>query len=186
MQYDLNAGSSAAIIASCDTILYNPGTNSIGALQLGPDGRIYVAVSNYTFLGCIQNPSLAGTACNYNGNYISLPNSSAIGLPGFVSSYFCNTNTGLASVTDPASLLSVYPNPARNTLYIKCDRIIYWKGVFKIDIINSAGQNVASKSFAESHEENNFEIPLTGFSKGIYLVRIFGNGKALSEKFIVE
>ncbi|HKR05850.1 MAG TPA: T9SS type A sorting domain-containing protein [Bacteroidia bacterium] len=58
--------------------------------------------------------------------------------------------------------------------------------VFKIDIINSGGQNAASKSFAESHEENNFEIPLTGFSKGIYLLRMYGNGKALSEKFIVE
>jgi gliding motility-associated-like protein len=72
-----------------------------GALQLGPDGRIYaarggVSLSPFEKLGIIYNPNRFGTACNYNhidgapsdGLELADETGSIEGLPNFVSSYF--------------------------------------------------------------------------------------------------
>ncbi|MBT8395031.1 MAG: hypothetical protein KJN66_09295, partial [Bacteroidia bacterium] len=65
-----------------------------GGLQLGPDGRIYRALSatynvGLPYLGVIQNPNNIGAACNYIHNAINLfPNTSSQGLPPFIQSIF--------------------------------------------------------------------------------------------------
>ncbi|MFV9550519.1 T9SS type B sorting domain-containing protein [Algibacter sp. PT7-4] len=65
-----------------------------GGLQLGPNGKIYRALSaTYTqglpFLGAIENPNEIGAACNYNHNAVNLsPFNSSQGLPPFISSFF--------------------------------------------------------------------------------------------------
>ncbi len=71
-----------------DRILYR------GALQLGPNGKIYRALSaTYTqglpYLGVIHNPNNLGVACNYQHNAVNLfPNTSSQGLPPFIASFF--------------------------------------------------------------------------------------------------
>ncbi|MEN3324850.1 T9SS type B sorting domain-containing protein [Mariniflexile soesokkakense] len=65
-----------------------------GGLQLGPDGRIYRALSaaygeGLPYLGVIKNPNNIGLACNYEHNAINLsPNESGQGLPPFIQSLF--------------------------------------------------------------------------------------------------
>ena len=65
-----------------------------GGLQLGPNGKIYRALSaNYNtglpFLGVINNPNNIGVSANYQHNAISLsPNNSTQGLPPFIQSLF--------------------------------------------------------------------------------------------------
>ena len=65
-----------------------------GALQLGPDGKIYRALApyyegGYPYLGVIHNPNELGAASNYEHNAISLaPNRSSQGLPPFIQSFF--------------------------------------------------------------------------------------------------
>ena len=65
-----------------------------GGLQLGPDGKIYRALSStyqigLPFLGVINNPNATGPACNYQHNAVSLtPNNSSQGLPPFIQSLF--------------------------------------------------------------------------------------------------
>ena len=65
-----------------------------GGLQLGPNGKIYRALSaTYTqglpFLGVINNPNNIGAAANYQHNAISLsPNLSSQGFPPFIQSIF--------------------------------------------------------------------------------------------------
>jgi len=65
-----------------------------GALQLGPNGKIYRALSatyfvGLPFLGVIHNPNNIGAAANYQHNAISLsPNFSSQGLPPFIQSIF--------------------------------------------------------------------------------------------------
>jgi gliding motility-associated-like protein len=65
-----------------------------GGLQLGPNGKIYRALSaSYTqglpFLGVINNPNNIGAAANYQHNAISLsPNLSSQGFPPFIQSIF--------------------------------------------------------------------------------------------------
>ncbi|TYA65978.1 T9SS type B sorting domain-containing protein [Seonamhaeicola marinus] len=65
-----------------------------GGLQLGPNGKIYRALSEtynrgLPYLGVINNPNNVGTACNYQHNALSLGgNESSQGLPPFIASFF--------------------------------------------------------------------------------------------------
>ncbi|WP_118950313.1 gliding motility-associated C-terminal domain-containing protein [Taibaiella helva] len=98
-QYDLTAGSAAAIIASRTLI----GSSSMGlwALQNGPDGKMYVAVTpSIAGLDVIQNPNAAGLACGYTANAAALmPGTfSTLGLPCMVESF-------LSPVVNPAFYL---------------------------------------------------------------------------------
>ena len=59
-------------------------TSLIGSLQLGPDGKIYVARNNSQYLGVINYPNLMGTNCNYINNGVYLEGKrSRFGLPNF-------------------------------------------------------------------------------------------------------
>jgi hypothetical protein len=59
----------------------------IGQIQLGPDGKIYVA-RNSTSLSVINNPNILGVGCGYSNLSLSLSGrSSSMGLPNFASYY---------------------------------------------------------------------------------------------------
>ena len=65
-----------------------------GGLQLGPDGKIYRALSatynqGLPNLAVIEYPDIIGPGCAYNHNAISVsPNNSSQGLPPFIASFF--------------------------------------------------------------------------------------------------
>ncbi len=84
-QWDLCAGSNAAIAASQYTVV-NSGSGK-GQMQLGANGKIYVARWNQSDLGVINNPNVAGAGCNFVevGQSIS-PKMSQLGLPNFITS----------------------------------------------------------------------------------------------------
>ena len=85
LQYNLCAGSNAAIVAS-RYVIGNLGP-FIGSLQLGPDNKVYVA-RNSTALSVISNPNATGAACGYTNGAISLSGrSSRMGLPNMASFY---------------------------------------------------------------------------------------------------
>lgn len=70
LQWDLCAGSPAAIQASRDTIAQNPNSNVyFGSIQRAINGKLYVARINNSGplpdLGVINDPNLLGSACNY-------------------------------------------------------------------------------------------------------------------------
>jgi gliding motility-associated-like protein len=89
-----------------------------GGLQLGPNGKIYRALSatynqGLPYLGIINNPDNLGLACNYINNGINIsPNSSAQGLPPFIASFF-NTQ------------IDIIKNGKSNTNLELCDGDIY-------------------------------------------------------------
>jgi gliding motility-associated-like protein len=59
------------------------------ALQEAPDGRIYVAQVNASWLGCVLHPERGGTACDYVPNHLFLgENRCKQGLPSFNQSIF--------------------------------------------------------------------------------------------------
>ncbi|MFN8287721.1 MAG: gliding motility-associated C-terminal domain-containing protein [Chitinophagales bacterium] len=94
-QWNVNAGSGAAIIASqtfIDTVGGSGGPYRGGALQLGPDGKLYMTQYNQPFLGVINNPNSLGAACNFVSNAVNLSGrNSILGLPPFIQSYFDTT-----------------------------------------------------------------------------------------------
>ena len=96
-QFNLRAGSNVAI-ASSAVLISTETKHKIGALQLGPDGRIYLAKENDNFLGVIQNPNAPGWSCRYLDQGMSLgTRQSKLGLPNFVQSYFNNLSPLLNS-----------------------------------------------------------------------------------------
>ena len=77
-QYDLTNSNSA----------YTLTTGANAAVQLGPNGKIYVANYNGTSLGVISNPDVVGSGCNYNTNGQSLGGKvSQGGLPNIIASF---------------------------------------------------------------------------------------------------
>jgi len=93
VQFDITAGNLSAIQATKKRInILDIGFP--GGMQLGPDGRIYVAKQGTGFggdttLGIIQNPNSAGFACVYVDQGVGLNGKQAIaGLPNIVTSSY--------------------------------------------------------------------------------------------------
>ncbi|MDQ3100361.1 MAG: T9SS type A sorting domain-containing protein [Bacteroidota bacterium] len=83
-QFDVNAGSPAAIFAS-KIIVNLMNTTYYGALQLAPDNKIYIVQNSIPYLHAITDPNLPGVACGYQDSLIDLNGRSAYyGLPSFV------------------------------------------------------------------------------------------------------
>jgi gliding motility-associated-like protein len=83
-QYDLTASD----IPGSKLVLYN-GNKLPAALQLGPDGKIYLAVYNQFKLGVINNPNVVGAGCNFQLDAIDLGGKMSYGgLPSFNRSFF--------------------------------------------------------------------------------------------------
>lgn len=60
-----------------------------GALQIGPDGKIYIAHTGTSKLGVINNPNVVGAGCDFQNNVIDLGGKICrLGLPPFIMSYF--------------------------------------------------------------------------------------------------
>jgi gliding motility-associated-like protein len=85
-QYDLQAGSASAIANS--GIQVGSTSNYLGAIQAGPDGKLYLSVVFSSFLAVIDNPSVRGTGCGFRTNGVYLGNaSSQTGLPNYPTVY---------------------------------------------------------------------------------------------------
>ena len=86
-QFDLTSNTLTDILAT-DTIVYE-GNETLGALQLGIDSKIYVAVGNASYLATINLPNSQGLACDFNLQQINLLNrTSSFGLPPLIESNF--------------------------------------------------------------------------------------------------
>ena len=95
---------------STKLIAYNPINTYRGALQMGPNGKIYRALSFHyelgsNFLGVINNPEAVGTACNYQHDAINLGTGrSRQGLPPFIQSLFI---PNVDIINDTPGILSI-------------------------------------------------------------------------------
>ncbi|MBK8845679.1 MAG: PKD domain-containing protein [Bacteroidetes bacterium] len=88
-QYDLDAGNSAAIIASQVNLGPGPNQYNLGQMQIGYDKKLYIALDGNTQLGVINYPDSLGAACGYSLSGPSLGGKTCgLGLPNFVASYF--------------------------------------------------------------------------------------------------
>jgi gliding motility-associated-like protein len=92
-QYDVHA----ADLAGSQVVLYDNtagpqagcATWGTGAMQLGPDQKIYIAGWTYGYLHVIHNPNEAGTRANFVRDGLFLQGAEGgLGLPNFIDSYF--------------------------------------------------------------------------------------------------
>jgi len=83
IQFNLQAGDAAAVAKSA-VVVGTSGSPRIGALQLGPDGRMYVARKDNIHLGVISKPNVKGKDCGYEDAGMHLAGrKSDLGLPNF-------------------------------------------------------------------------------------------------------
>ena len=86
-QWDLLAGNAAAIKATGVRVGVSP--FYLGAIQLAPNGKMYVARCMSRYLGVVDQPNDLGITCAYNDIAVDLfPRTARFGLPTFVQSFF--------------------------------------------------------------------------------------------------
>jgi hypothetical protein len=89
-QYDLSSGDPTTILNSRVMVAsVGQNTDAIGALQLGPDNRMYVARDGSPYLSRINSPNTLGVGCGWVDNAVNLGGrTSRYGLPPFIQSFF--------------------------------------------------------------------------------------------------
>jgi hypothetical protein len=77
LQFDIKTKAAIAVGHSSN--------HKLGALQRGPDGKIYVAREDNSFLGVLEQPNTSGPACQYVDDGLKLGGRhSKLGLPAFI------------------------------------------------------------------------------------------------------
>jgi PKD repeat protein len=109
-QYDISSGDVATISAT-KTILHSTAPEIdlryyYGAIQLGPDGKVYVSHKG-DYLGVVNNPNAPGTACGYVHDALFLQgNYNGLGLPNIVEGIYdedleyCRPPTAVFAISD--------------------------------------------------------------------------------------
>jgi hypothetical protein len=95
-QFDLTAGN----IPASKVQIASTGP---GALQLGPDGKIYGAEYDTT-LDVISLPEVLGVGCNFQAGAVPIAGMGAYGLPTFIQSFFSSVSAPTATTTTASSI----------------------------------------------------------------------------------
>lgn len=132
-QADLLSPDQASFINSSNIVGTTANTAhnyKLGALQMGPDGKIYLALISSGFLGVIETPNLLGTASNYVDMAIDISGTNIngtstlvnLGLPSFPSFLFKEPKqivyTQLCNSEDIILQLSDYNNLYNQDWYV--------------------------------------------------------------------
>jgi gliding motility-associated-like protein len=117
-QWDLEAGDENAVINSRKTVgIFDKKLG--GALQMAPNGKIYIAHKSQKYLSVIHEPDNEGSACNFEYAAFDLCETclSKEGLPSFIQSYFnvvwiehehqCANDTIFFSISDTVGIQSI-------------------------------------------------------------------------------
>ena len=153
-QYNLTASD----IANSRTIIGTDSGANIGALQLGPDGKIYVAADGKYYLGIIKNPDILGTACSFALSGIRLAGKkSRLGLPVFNQSYFLSDQFVFINVCKGDS--TQFTNLATNYDSLKWD--------FGDVATGALNFSKAANPKHKYSKKGNFTVKLDVYKKGI-------------------
>ncbi|HKR04004.1 MAG TPA: T9SS type A sorting domain-containing protein [Bacteroidia bacterium] len=172
-QFDLYA----ANIPASAQLVGQTSLHNIGNIALGPDHKIYISRSGAYYLGTINNPELAGAACGYVGNSVTLTRESQYGLPNFVNTFTGEcTMTGIVQNVNTHESLIVY-NKDEKLIHIYFNKI---KPV-TIEVRDVTGRTIISENVTGGSETI---VNVSSISKGIYTVDISGKDKNISGKKI--
>jgi len=185
-QYDLSSGVPATILSSKTVVATNPGGPYFQSMQLGPDGKIYVALWNKSFLGVINNPDSAGAACNYADLSVSLGGRQcSAGLPNFIDYMDYSNTTNLCTMgTDELSIpadISVFPNPFSSEAILKAGTNLVDGSLI---LYNTLGQTLKRIEHISGEE---IRLQRDNLPAGFYYIRLMQDDKIVAAgKLIVD
>jgi hypothetical protein len=159
--------------------------------QLAPDNKIYVNCPNSTqAMHVINYPDSAGLACDFCQNCIALPAYNSLTIPNHPN-YFLGQQAGslcdslhidVSEITSAGFPLTVFPNPARDLLYITQES----KHPFQwVRVINSLGQaqDIALRSI---NKNDYIEVHIASLVPGIYFLEMISNEQKVVRRFVKE
>ena len=184
-QLNLKAGSANDIVNSASLISNNSQYN-FGALQLGPDSKIYQSKYMYSYLGVINNPDSLGSKCNYLSDGIYLGgNKCQLGLPQFIQSYFNSTPLriiGDSIICENGTVIlsseSEYKSYLWSTGDTTRDILVTKPGNYSLRVTNGFGDFDSS-----NYNVTKFDMKLNNFKDVVF--KSLNNGKADSIIFEV-
>jgi hypothetical protein len=152
-QVDVSSYNSGTDLVS-SAYLVNNQLNIGGAIhqiQIGPDGKIYLARSGTSYLAILHQPNESGPNCMFELDGISLDTSLCQwGLPAFVDDFnylnhgYCDSITTIAEQVE--SSLDIYPNPSNSSVSIT----IPTSRPYHLTLVNALGKLVAQQQFTTS------------------------------------
>jgi hypothetical protein len=92
--------------------------------------------------------------------------------------------TGVTETSKAMTDVTLYPNPAKNSITVK--GVLNVPSDTRIEIINSVGQVVLSKSYAAGGSIFGEAIEITTLANGEYFMNIYNSGEQVSKKFVVS
>lgn len=181
-QFDLTAGGGDPDSVRASRTSIADSTNAFLALQLGPDGKIYVTHTPVTnvYLGVINNPNASGTACNYIDNFVDLNGHEAsYGLPNFVDSYdysnkIDDCQTMGVDDQDNAISVTVFPNPVSGDATLQLNKNL---SNAICTLTNSLGQCVKEMTGVEG---STIGLSRAALPSGIYYLQIMEDGEIIT------
>lgn len=182
-QYDLSVFDSVAIsnsIFSWQIYFGPPIFRGLAHMQLGPDGKIYIAVpgGGNDSIHVIHNPNLQGAACNFEYYALGLEKSCNFSMPVYPNYYFNNIVTASNNLNQTDNLIIIYPIPANESITINhkyTDNHHYILYDIKGQLISEFKGNQLIQTINTSHIPN-----------GIYFLQIWSNNKSVSKKIIIN
>lgn len=172
-QYDLTAGNGDPnSIRNSATVVSNLAVNEYPhALQLGPDGKIYVARYQHDFLAVINEPNVSGTNCDFQDAAVSLNGKEcSMGLPNLIAGYSYsnqahNCSVGISSFQENISF-ECYPNPTNDKLTVQIDQATYLNE--KISLFNTLGQVVLELQVNQPQ----ITLDISNLPNGLYFLSV--------------
>jgi hypothetical protein len=181
-QWDISSNIASTINATLQQVGSSP-SQGVGALQMAPDGKIYVAEYMTNFLGVISSPDSSGLSCNYIYNAISLSGKTChFGLPNFITSYFLPT--GIKTNIPQQNQLIISPNPATDKITISFAATTDENVTIKIYSIT--GEVVFAEENKTGNNNFNKTIDVTGLSNGIYFLSVQTGREVITKKIVVN
>lgn len=182
-QIDLSIYDSTAIsnsIFTWQTYFGPPVLQGLGHMQLGPDGKIYIAqTGGFTdSIHIIHQPNVLGAGCNFEFNALALQRPCNFSMPIYPDYYFENIITSSNNLYQIDNLINVYPNPANEYISINHKYTEYFN-YFLYDYKGQLLQAIKGNQLIQN-------INTSQFPNGIYFLQICSKNKSISKKIIIN
>ena len=163
IQYDISLSSTTAMKASAFIVTDSAGIGD--DLRLAPNGIIYFA-GQANNISCISNPNVAGAACRYIANAITLATGSLAqeGLPNLFVTTDTVNRVGVYEFSNHRNV-AVYPNPVHDEI-----TIVSPEKICLIYIVNLLGQMV----YTQACNNKEIQVNVASFPTGVYFIKING------------
>ena len=186
-QYDLQSRdieNSRTVVATYDgfrDFLNQP--TSFGYPRLAPDGKIYVAPTNYEFyLHAIEAPDSAGIACRVVQRALSLPSPNRA-LPNYPN-FRLGASKVVCQAAGSALQGTLSPNPTNGSSGLSLTLSSPVTGAGTLGIYDIVGRQIRSYPIAAGSES--YMMDITGLAAGAYICTVLDGGKWVwAGKFVV-